>query len=440
MNKKGIRVKDLDAKVATDTGIRPGDRILRVNGRPVEDELDYRFYAAGDAAEVDVQGAEDGGCRHLQLSRQGVLSLGFAPMRSRRCRNRCLFCFVDQMPDGLRRSLYVKDEDYRFSFLYGNYVTLASVRDEELDRICRLKLQPLYVSVHATEQRVRNFLLGRKTSRNIMRTLRALADAGITLHTQVVLCPGINDGKVLEKTVLDLSSLYPAVASIAIVPVGLTRHRERKGLSPLQAVRKKEAKEIILKIEELQNLFKLKYDKNLVFLADEFYRKANHPFPPAQAYGDFPQWENGVGMVPLFYRQWERRKRRMATWTMERSPEFLIVTGELAYPFLLPYVEWLGAVLGVPLHLFPVQNRFFGRSVNVTGLITGRDVIRQIRPRLRPGSILLVPGVMLSREEDRFLDDLSLEEIEEALSVGIDKFKPDPVGFEKVLRKHTKGL
>ena len=165
-------------------------------------------------------------------------------MRSRRCRNRCLFCFVDQMPDGLRESLYVKDEDYRFSFLYGNYVTLASVKDEELDRICRLKLQPLYVSVHATEQRVRNFLLGRKTSRHIMDTLRVLAEGGITLHTQVVLCPGINDGSVLEKTLRDLASLYPAVASIAIVPVGLTRHRKRKGLWPIRGVRKNEANRI----------------------------------------------------------------------------------------------------------------------------------------------------------------------------------------------------
>ena len=439
MHRKGIRVRNLDATVAKVTGIRPGDRILRVNGQPVEDELDCRFYAAGDGAEVEVQGA-DGRDRHLKLSREDVLGLGFAPMRSRRCRNRCLFCFVDQMPDGLRRSLYVKDEDYRFSFLYGNYVTLASARDEELDRICRLKLQPLYVSVHATEQHVRNALLGRKTSRNIMETLRVLADGGITLHTQVVLCPGINDGKILEKTVQDLANLYPTVASIAIVPVGLTRYRKRKGLPQLRGVRKHESGKAIRQIEYLQGLFKLKYNKNLVFLADEFYSQANHPLPPARAYGDFPQWENGVGMIPLFYRQWRWRKRRRTPWTLGSSREFVIITGELAYPFLLPYVEWLRATLGAPLHLVPVQNRFFGRSVNVAGLITGRDVIRQIRPRVRHGSILLVPGVMVNREENRFLDGLGLEEIEEALSVTVEKFTPDPAGFEKVLRKHAKGL
>jgi putative radical SAM enzyme (TIGR03279 family) len=344
------------------------------------------------------------------------------------------------MPDGLRRSLYVKDEDYRFSFLYGNYVTLASVRDEELDRICRLKLEPLYVSVHATEQRVRNFLLGRKASRSIMETLRMLAGEGITLHTQVVLCPGINDGKVLEETIRDLVGLYPAVASIAVVPVGLTRYRKQKGLSPLRSVRKEEAKKIVMQIEELQRTCKVKYDKNLVHLADEFYVQAKHPFPSVRDYGDFPQWENGVGMIPLFYRQWERRKRRKGLWAMGNSPEFVIITGELAYPFVLPYVEWLKASRGAPLRLVPLQNRFFGRSVTVTGLVTGRDVVRQIKPHLRPGSILLVPGVMVNREEDNFLDGLSLAEIEDALSVTVEKFNADPVGFEKVLRKYTKGL
>lgn len=441
MHRKGIRVRDLNAKVARDAGIRPGDRILRVDGHPVEDELDYRFYAAGgDGAQLEVQFARGGHCRQVQLSREGLLGVVFEPMRSRRCRNRCPFCFVDQMPDGLRRSLYVKDEDYRFSFLYGNYVTLASAKDEELERICRLRLQPLYVSVHATDERVRNFLLGRKSSRSILETLGKLSGAGIELHTQVVLCPGINDGEVLEKTIRDLAEFYPAVASIAIVPVGLTRHRKRKGLAPLRSVGKKDARKITIKIEELQSEFKLKYKENLVFPADEFYVKANHPFPPARVYGGFPQWENGVGMVPLFYQQWERRRRQTGVFAMGRSPEFVTITGELAYPFVRPYVEWLRVGLGAPLHLVPLQNRFLGRSVTVTGLVTGRDVISQIRPRLRPESILLVPAVMVNQEDDTFLDGLSLKEIEEALSVEVEKFDPDPVGFEKVLRKHTKGL
>jgi len=432
-------VKALDAEVAEQTGLRPGDRICGVNGHPIEDELDYRFYGAGEeGATVEVHGGEGGDCRRLRLSFEDVLGIDFVPMRARRCRNRCLFCFVDQMPDGLRRSLYVKDEDYRFSFLYGNYVTLASVKDEELDRICRLRLQPLYVSVHATEQPVRNFLLGRKTSRNIMDTLRVLAEGGITLHTQVVLCPGINDGIVLEKTLQDLVSLYPAVASIAVVPVGLTRHR--KGLWPIRGVRRNESSKLILKISELQKLFKVKYNDPLVFLADEFYRQAGHPFPDANAYGDFPQWENGVGMVPLFYRQWEQSRRRGVPGWKGGNGDFLIISGESAYPLVLPYVEWMGNASGAALRLVAVRNRLFGRSVNVTGLIAGQDVIRQASPFLTDRSILLVPDVMLSRDEDRFLDGVSLQEMEEALAVRVEKFFPDPRGFERVLRKCTKGL
>jgi putative radical SAM enzyme (TIGR03279 family) len=440
MNLRGIQVESVDETVAKGTGILPGDRILRVNGNVVEDELDYRFHAAGGRAEVEVQVARGADSRLLALPRQRVSSLGFAPMRSRRCRNRCLFCFVDQLPDGLRPSLYVKDEDYRFSFLYGNYVTLASLKDEDLDRICRLKLQPLYVSVHATEHKVRNFLLGRKASREIVETLRILADAGITVHTQVVLCPGINDGAVLDRTLQDLAGLYPAVRSIAIVPVGLTRYRTEKGLWPLRGVRRKEAEEIIFKIDKLQVLFKQKYNDRLVFLADEFYVQAGHPFPAAREYQDFPQWENGVGMVPIFYGQWAKRRRKKTTWVPKRPPHCLIVTGESAYSYLRPYVQWLQAALGGSLSLVAVQNRFLGRGVNVAGLTAGRDIITQIRPRLRRGSTLLVPDVMLNLDEKRFIDDLSLGEIAEALSVRVEEFPPDPAGFEKILRKHTRRL
>ena len=440
MNRRGIRVESVDEAVAKGTGIRPGDRILRVNGNVVEDELDYRFHASEGRPEVEVQVARGADSWLLGLTGRDVSSLGFAPMRSRRCRNRCIFCFVDQLPDGLRPSLYVKDEDYRFSFLYGNYVTLASLKGEDLDRICRLKLQPLYVSVHATEHKVRNFLLGRRASREIVETLRILADAGIALHTQVVLCPGINDGAVLDRTLQDLARLYPAVRSIAIVPVGLTRYRREKGLWPLRGVRRKESEEIIFKIGKLQALFKQKYNDRLVFLADEFYVKAGHPFPPAREYQDFPQWENGVGMVPMFYGQWEKRRRKRTTWAPKRSPHCLIVTGESAYSYLQPYVQWLEAALGGCLTLVAVKNRFLGRSVNVAGLIAGRDIITQIRPRLRRGSTLLVPDVMLNLEEKRFIDELSLAEIAEALSVRVEEFPPGPAGFEEVLRKHTRIL
>jgi putative radical SAM enzyme (TIGR03279 family) len=344
------------------------------------------------------------------------------------------------MPEGLRPSLYVKDEDYRFSFLYGNYVTLASARDDELDRICRLKLRPLYVSVHATDCEVRNFLLGRKKSRSILETLRVLAAGGITVHAQIVLCPGINDGAVLEKTVLDLASLYPAVASIAVVPVGLTKYRKSRGLRPLRGIQKGEAIEIINKINILQQEFKLKYDAFLVFLSDEFYRLANCPFPPAESYGGFPQWENGVGMVALFNQQWEKRRRGGRPGKGGRSRECVILTGESAYPVVLPYVEWLNSTTRAVLRLVEVRNRFFGRSVTVTGLLTGRDVIGEMRSRVRPGTPVLVPDVMLGQQEDRFLDGVTMKEIEDTLSVPVVKFTADPRGLERVLEKVHEGI
>jgi putative radical SAM enzyme (TIGR03279 family) len=439
MPRKGLWIESLGNAVTE--AVRPGERIVKVNGFPVEDELDYRFYAGAEGASVEVQGPE-GRCRTVRLSGDGVRGLRFSPMRSKRCTNRCLFCFVDQMPDGLRPSLYVKDEDYRFSFLYGNYVTLASATDDDLDRICRLKLRPLYVSVHATDSEVRNLLLGRKKSRPILETLGVLAGCGITMHTQIVLCPGINDGAVLEKTVCELAGLYPAVASIAVVPVGLTRYRKVRGLRPLRGIRKNDAITIINKIRVLQNEFKLKYDDLLVFPSDEFYRRANRPFPPAEAYGGFPQWENGVGMVALFNRQWERRKRRGGlSRRTGGSGQCVILTGEAAYPVVLPYVEWLNRSARTSLRLVPVRNRFFGRSVSVTGLLTGRDVIEAMRSRvLHPGTTVLVPDVMLGREKDRFLDDVTIREIEETLSVPVIKFTPDPKGLERVLEKLHEGI
>ncbi len=440
MKSKGLRIKTLERTLAEKTGLRPGDRILKIDGHPVEDELDVRFHASAEGADLEVLGADGGVQRHRMVSGEGLSGLGFAPMRSRRCGNHCLFCFVDQMPTGLRRSLYVKDEDYRFSFLYGNYVTFASVKDEELDRIRRLRLQPMYVSVHATDPKVRNFLMGRKASRDVMETLRLLAESELTMHTQVVLCPGINDGEVLEKTVHDLASLYPAVASIAIVPVGLTRYRKQRGLWPFREVGKEDSITLINKINRLQKLFKVKYKNMLVFLGDEFYLQADHPFPPASDYGDFPQWENGVGMVPLLCRQWEKRKRKGSTLKTERSPDFLVVTGESACPFVAPYLEWLSETSGVSLRIAAIRNRFFGRSVNVTGLVTGEDLFEQIRPLIRPDTVVLVPDVMLARESDRFLDDLGLREMEEVLSRPVVKFHPDPRSFELMLRNYLKGL
>ncbi len=438
MKQPGLEIIGLDESCAEKgRGICVGDRIVRVNGQPVADELDYRFYSAEDWVEIDIRRPQETECLRFRLKHEEAGGFSFAPMQSMRCRNHCLFCFVHQLPTGLRRSLYVKDEDYRFSFLYGNYVTLASAKDEELDRICRLRLDPIYISVHATDPDIRNQLLGRKGSVDILKTMERLAGAGITMHTQIVLCPGINDEEVLEKTIFDLAQLYPSVASIAIVPVGLTRHRKMRELFPLQGVTKKTAIKIIRNISRLQQIFKVKYDEYFLFLSDEFYWKAELPFPAYYEYSDFPQWENGVGMIALFNRRWEKRRRRKVGWRINSKNNFIVITGELTYQYLMPYIKWLEAEVKASLKLIPIKNHFFGRQVNVTGLITGQDIIKQLKPCSMSDTILLVPEVMLN--EGRFLDDVLLESLGDTLGVSVKTFPADSAGFETTLKQCAKG-
>lgn len=436
-NRTGLSISSLEPNLERKTGLRVGDRILQVNGESVQDELDYRFFSSGDRVDLIVRSSPGTGFRSLALTRDEAEGIGFDPMRSMRCRNRCVFCFVDQLPSGLRKTLYVKDEDDRFSFLYGNYVTLASIKDSELERIRCLRLSPLYVSVHATHPHVRNFLLGRRASRDILETVRRLAEGGIIMHTQVVLCPGINDGEILRKTIFDLVRHHPFVASIAVVPVGQTRFRKEQSLYPIKRIDKRYSENIINEISKIRETIQEETNGNILYLSDEFYWKSQQPFPALQEYNDFPQWENGVGMVPLFNRQWKRHRRRPANPGRGLSPRFVAVTGEMAYPYLVPYVNELKERMGIRLKLLPVLNRYLGRQVTVTGLITGKDLIRQLKSKLKPGTVLLIPDVMLVRQKGRFLDDVSLEDIQETLDVSVDIFSPNPTGFEKTLERYT---
>jgi putative radical SAM enzyme (TIGR03279 family) len=438
MKKNGLLIASLDQDLARKTGLEPGDRIVHVDGQPVEDELDYRFHTAEDRVELEVHGLHAKSPRLVTLTDDEPRGICFQPMRTRRCRNKCLFCFVDQLPPGLRKTLYVKDEDYRFSFLYGNFVTLSSIRDEELDRIRRIRMSPIYVSVHATDPDVRDRLLGRKKSRDILKILGKLTDWGITVHAQVVLCPGINDGKVLEKTISDLAGFHPGLASIAVVPVGLTRFRRQNRLTPLRGVGKSDAERIINKIEELKENWKDVYKGSFLFLADEFYWKAERSFPSIREYGDLPQIENGVGMVPLFYAQWEEsRKGRPGAVSRAGSASFLVVTGELAYPHVRAYARWLEVAKGVRLNVVPVRNDTLGGQVNVTGLLMGRDLLKQFEKRVSGHEMLLVPDVMLDIKNVRFLDDISLKDLERILGIPVAAFRPDPEDFEEILERYA---
>jgi putative radical SAM enzyme (TIGR03279 family) len=438
MNKTGLSIASVNESVARRTGLRAGDRVLRVNGRTVQDELEYRFHTAGDRASLEVCRSCEERCFRVSLTERESRGLLFSPMRIRRCRNRCVFCFVDQLPDGLRKTLYIKDEDCRFSFLFGNYVTFASATDEELERIRRMRMSPLYVSVHATDPDIRNFLLGRKKSRDILEIVESMTRWGITLHAQVVLCPGINDGRVLERTIADLARFRPGLASLAVVPVGLTRFRKQKRLMPMKGVTRNDALKIISKIDKINK--KNEEDSHgFLYLADEFYWKARLPFPLIREYGDLPQLENGVGMIPLFVQQWEqsrKRERRRVPGAAEAGP-FTVITGDLAYPHLLPYVHWVEKVMGLRLNLVPVRNRLLGRQVTVAGLITGQDILKQLADKVPGQGMVLVPEVMLDHDGVRFLDDVCLNDLERVLRVPVASFPADPESFEKILEKQA---
>ncbi|WP_342039301.1 DUF512 domain-containing protein [Caldanaerovirga acetigignens] len=352
-----------------------------------------------------------------------------------RCKNKCIFCFVDQMPKGLRPSLYIKDDDYRLSILEGTYITLTNLQDKDLDRIISMRLSPLYISVHATDGNVRKTMLRNKAAEKIMDRLKFLKENGIFFHTQIVLCPGVNDKDVLERTLEDLFSLYPSMQSIAVVPVGITKYR--KGLYPLRRFTQKEAQEITERVEELQRENLKRFGTRLVFVADEFYEIAKKEFPPAETYEDFPQWENGVGMVSLL--------RDQLTELMNEVPLSLpvkrrvkIATGISAFRFLEKVLSPLRRVENLEFEICPIRNDFFGESVTVAGLVTGRDLVAQLKKRLVDEAHLynlLVPEVML-KDGKVFLDGLSVQDVEQKLHVKVAVVKIDGRDFlEKILGK-----
>ncbi len=400
---------------AAKIGLEPGDHIIAVNGNEVNDVIDFRFLAAEYKIKIAFN-KKNGSVLEKIVRKQpdDDMGLEFAPLHVRRCRNRCIFCFVDQMPPGCRRSLYIKDDDFRASFLYGNYITLAALSHTEFERIVRQRLSPLYISVHTTDPGLRAFLIGNTKAPDIMAELRRLSDAGIRMHTQIVLCPGINDGRHLERTISDLAGLFPAVSSVAVAPVGLTSHR--KGLFPLRPFTRGGAKRALEIIKPLAARYKRKFGTRLVFPADEFYIKAGEFFPGASFYEDFPQIENGVGMVADFLREAARARLPEAV-----SPvKITVVTGHSFSRIMKNILEAFKLVKGADVRLITVKNRFFGPSVTVTGLMTGMDILYALKGK-RLGDMVILPSNALKEDQDVFIDDMSLGELESSIGVRVVK-------------------
>lgn len=429
MIEEGLLIEGVaKGSLAAELEIEPGDRLLMVNNYPLRDIIDYNFYSSDDELLFLVRKKSDE-LWEVEFERVDDEPLGiyFSTPAPASCGNNCIFCFVHQLPRGLRKSLYIKDEDYRLSFLYGNYVTLSNIEPDELARIKEQRLSPLYISVHATDPALRENLLGKTGLTPILAVIRELAEARITMHTQVVLCPGINDGEALEQTVAELAALYPLVASLAIVPVGITRHR--RGLPGLEPVTGDYAAKFINDWQPRMAKTARKLGEPFLFLSDEFFIKAGLPFPALELYGDLPQVENGVGMIPLFLSEAEE----VLSAAEKLAPlHVTVVTGQSPFPYVSGFLETLSTRTGVAIRPVAVANRLFGPEVTVTGLVSGVDIVKALEG-VQSGGFLLVPDVMLKEGEGLFLDDMALEELAEKLDCGVISFYSSPDGFYEKL-------
>ena len=393
-------------------GVRVGETLRTINGHPVVDVLDYRFF--GYEASVMLELEKDGVRRTVAIHKQEGQDLGlnfetYLMDAPRPCSNHCIFCFVDQMPEGMRESLYFKDDDARLSFLMGNYITLTNLSEREAQRIIDLRISPINVSVQVTDPKLRCILLGNKEADKSLAYMRAFGKAGIVMNGQIVVCPGWNDGEVLRKSLEDLMDI--GFASCSIVPVGMTKYR--RGLAKLRPVDEQTAGEIIDLVDEYGARCLAQDGTRRFFCADELYIKAKRPLPPESYYEDYQQLENGVGMLRSFLTEFEQGLEDVKDGAY---PSFTIATGMAALPFLTELVEKAkarfprlrGEVVGI-------VNDFFGHSIDVSGLVTGGDLLRQLKQRDWLGERILIPATMLRQGSDVFLDDVRVPELEEAL-------------------------
>lgn len=411
-------------------GIMTGDTLVSINGHPVNDMIDFLFYGNDGELDVVVKRKDKRLSFRLSLNEGQDAGIEVKPFKIRVCRNKCLFCFVNQLPKGLRRTLYVKDEDYRMSFLYGNYITLTNLTAREKKRIVEQRLSPLYLSVHSSNREVRNTLLGVPKAPDVLKEVAFFRDHKIKMHCQIVLCPGYNDGKDLEQTIRNLYRFYPYVSSIAVVPVGLTSHR--KSGPRLKPVEKADAVGAIRIIDTFQRRFRKKHGDPIVYGADELYIKGELNFPPLQEYGELPQIENGVGLSPLFLHQAKRAKIPQAAG----KQRFVTFTGISFYPYLSKFIERLRKG-GSNIETIAVENSFFGRSVTVTGLLTGRDVMKSLSEHVRKDDILLIPDVVMREGDEVFLDDVSRQDVEDLLGIKAVIIASTPKGLVDAIAAHA---
>ena len=404
--------------LARKAGITDGDELISINGHDICDVLDYRFYLTDTDLTLLLHRGADLITARIRKGEYDDIGLEFeTPLMDKKhsCANGCVFCFIDQLPRGMRKSLYFKDDDDRLSFLHGNYVTLTNLKDADIERLITMHISPVNISVHTTNPELRVRMMKNKRAGEVLSYLRRLADAGIALCTQIVLCKGLNDRDELERSMKDLLSYYPALRSCAIVPVGLTRHREK--CYPLELFTPEECAAVIKQVEEFGDACVKKYGSRLFYCSDEFYVRAGLPLPSEEYYEDYSQIENGVGMLTSLASEFDFELDYLEDYLPDfRAPRKIsLITGEAAFDHISALCKKLEErVEGLQVQVYKIKNHFFGETVTVAGLLTGGDVLAQLTGK-DLGNELLFPAVMLKADEDIFLDDMTPSELSKRL-------------------------
>ena len=444
MEKKGHGIrKVLEGSIAQEMEMEAGDRLLAINGKEIQDIFDYQYLVQDDYIEVLVEKA-DGEEWLLEIDKEYEEDLGIEFENGlmdeyRSCHNKCIFCFIDQMPAGMRETLYFKDDDSRLSFLQGNYVTLTNMSDHDVERIIKYHLSPINISFQTTNPQLRCKMLNNRFAGEALKTVDRLYEAGITMNGQIVLCKGVNDGAELERSISELTNYLPCLESVSVVPVGLSRYRD--GLYPLEPFVKEDAEAVLRMIHEWQDKIYAEHGVHFIHASDEWYILAGQELPEEERYDGYLQLENGVGMLRLLLDEFgealeEIRKSRKPLEADGGTVS--IATGLLAYPYIRDMAKRLEAVCtGIHIHVYPVINEFFGERITVSGLLTGQDIVKQLNGK-ELGKRLLLPQNVLRSGETVFLDDMTVEEMEKALQVKVDIVKSSGRDFiETILYGNT---
>ena len=427
MEYRGHIIKSVEkGSIADEMGVESGDALLCIDDKPVEDVFDYRFFVQNEELTVLIR-KKNGEEWELDIEKDEAEDLGIEFESGlmdeyRSCRNKCIFCFIDQMPKGMRPTLYFKDDDSRLSFLQGNYVTLTNMDDHDIDRIIKYRLSPINISVHTTNPRLRCEMLNNRFAGEALHKIQKLYDAGIVMNGQIVLCKGVNDKEELKRTLYDLLEYAPLMQSVSVVPVGLTKYRE--GLYPLDSIDEEDAQSALDIIDEVAAKAYARFGIHFAHASDEIYILAKRPFPESDEYDEYPQLENGVGMLRLMHDEYERAYEKVrcdikagVIDPQKYTASFTAVTGLLAKEYVMSATSRICSLFpNVTFNVFAVRNDFFGENITVAGLITGQDIINQLKG-MKLGKHLLIPDCMMKADEDIFLDNTTIPELESTLQV-----------------------